>query len=233
MALTPEQQTECETLKRLFLQKAGMTQKEFARVHGLGTPANFGQYLQGRRALTVASALKFARALGVDVREISPRLAGELAAYPIDTNIEPVRSHLKKIPILGEAECGRPTAHGTEDARTAIAEGDYVYVDAEMPDGSFAVRLSGDSMQPIFAKGDIVIVDPTLAPRPGDFVIAQRSEGCECEGTFKKYRVAGYDEFGREAFDLVPLNPDYPTLSSSAMPLQISGVMVEHRRRYR
>lgn len=233
MALTPEQIAESETLKRLFLEKAGMTQKEFFRVNGLGTPANLGQYLQGRRALTIESALKIAKGLGVRVEDFSPRLARQISNLKFDQNVQPTKKVMKKVPILGEVECGRPNARDAQNAAKAISEGDYVFVDEEMPDGTFAVRLSGSSMLPIFAKGDIVIIDPTLRPRPGDYVVAERDEGCDCEGTFKKFRVSGYDEFGRECFELVPLNPDFPTLSSTQMPLRIAGVMVEHRRRYR
>ena len=38
---------------------------------------------------------------------------------------------------------------------------------------------------------------------------------------------------GQTVFELVPLNPDYETLRSDAQPLEIIGVMVEHRRQYR
>jgi len=61
-------------------------------------------------------------------------------------------------------------------------------------------------------------------------VIAQNGS---YEATFKKYRVIGYDEYGREEFELVPLNPDYPTLSSRDHKISIIGVMVRHERCYK
>jgi SOS-response transcriptional repressor LexA len=46
-------------------------------------------------------------------------------------------------------------------------------VDAE----PFALRVTDDSMAPEFPCGCVVIVDPTLAPAAGRFVVAQTSHG--------------------------------------------------------
>ncbi|MGI4859741.1 MAG: LexA family protein, partial [Janthinobacterium lividum] len=62
---------------------------------------------------------------------------------------------------------------------------------------------------------------------PGDFVVAKNGSQ---DATFKKYRPRGVSLTGQEVFELAPLNDDYPTLRSDTEPLQIIGVMVEHRR---
>lgn len=51
--LTPEQEQECRKLKALFDERAGMSQRAFVKKYNLGTPANLGQYLLGRRPLTL------------------------------------------------------------------------------------------------------------------------------------------------------------------------------------
>lgn len=234
MPLTPEQVQECSKLKELFLAKAGMSQRQFVQKYDLGTPGNLNQYLQGRRAVNLPLALKMASALHVDIADFSPRLAKEYGPVHLDNNAEPVRLRMKKIPIVSEVQAGLMTSHGAPDiARTAIANGDFIYVDDETPDGSFAFRLRGDSMEPTFSEGDIVVIDPTIRPNPGDFVVAQRCDGADIESTFKKYRARGIDRDGRTVFELVPLNPDYPTLYSDREQCEVVGVMVEHRRRYR
>jgi SOS-response transcriptional repressor LexA len=59
--------------------------------------------------------------------------------------------------------------------------------------------------------------------------VAKREQ--DQEATFKKYKLRGYDNQGREIIDLVPLNSDWPTLVIDAEnPGQIVGTMVEHRR---
>ncbi len=234
MSLTAEQEKECARLKALFLEKAGMTQRKFAVVHGFGTAGNLNQYLQGRRGLTMSAAVKFAAALGVDVGDFSPRLASGFRALGLEKNVEPIKAKMKKIPVISDVQAGLLVNNGLpEVAQTAIENGDFIYVDEELPDGSFAMRVRGDSMEPTFSQGDIVIIDPTISPLPGDFVVAQRIEGSEVESTFKKYRAKGINDAGQNVFELVPLNPDYPTLRSDREQCEIVGVMVEHRRRYR
>lgn len=98
----------------------------------------------------------------------------------------------------------------------------------------FALTLKGDSMSPDFLDGDIVVVDPTVQPRPGDFVVAKREsryfDGIDT--TFKKYRPKGYNDNGLFIFELIPLNEDYPVISSEKENIEIVGVMIEHRRKY-
>ncbi|SUA93122.1 LexA repressor [Pandoraea pulmonicola] len=81
-------------------------------------------------------------------------------------------------------------------------------------------------MEPQFREGDRLIVDPAITPRPGDFVIAKNGHE---EATFKKYRPRGINALGADVFELVPLNPDYPTINSEHEKVVIIGVVVEHR----
>jgi SOS-response transcriptional repressor LexA len=104
---------------------------------------------------------------------------------------------------------------------------EYLLTDLELSEHAFALEIEGNSMTPEFNPGDRVIVDPAICPRPGDFVVAKNGRE---EATFKKYRARGFGADGQEAFELVPLNPDYPTISSEHEPVRIIGVMVEHRR---
>jgi SOS-response transcriptional repressor LexA len=89
--------------------------------------------------------------------------------------------------------------------------------------------VRGDSMGREFREGDKIIVDPEVAPQPGDYVVA-KVDG-EGEATFKKYRPRGADAEGRPVIDLVPLNEDWPVLRiDAARPGRILGTLVEHRR---
>lgn len=66
---------------------------------------------------------------------------------------------------------------------------------------TFALRVSGDSMQPKFNDGDVLVVEPEMDPNPGDYVIAKN--GSE-ETTFKQLVKDGADWY------LKPLNERYP-----------------------
>jgi|CXWL01.1.fsa_nt_gi SOS-response transcriptional repressor LexA len=65
----------------------------------------------------------------------------------------------------------------------------------------FALRVRGDSMLPEFREGDMIVIDPDLSPRSGDFVVAVL-DGTG-EATFKRYQKKKDGEV------LMPLNPDY------------------------
>lgn len=107
---------------------------------------------------------------------------------------------------------------------------DTEFGDDDASQWAFFLEIKGDSMLPEFRPGERVLIDPEVAPNPGDFVAAKNSKR---EATFKKYRVRGINESGNEIFELVPLNEDYPVLRSDEHHLTIIGTMIEHRRKFR
>lgn len=227
---------ESAELKRLFKEKSPYSQREFADKYNLGTPGNVWQYLNGKRALNVKIASAFAKGLGISVSDFSPRLAKEIANLQIE-KIAPVEMpRLKKVPRISFVQAGLHTETGqTREKGWYIENGEYDWVDENFPDDTVTMKVQGRSMEPQFKEGDIVVVDPTLNPLPGDFVVALR----ECpftdsiESTIKKYRPTGYNDNGSEVFDLVPLNPDFPTLKSDRDKCKVFGVVIEHRISFR
>jgi len=105
-----------------------------------------------------------------------------------------------------------------------------LYTDDDYSRWAFGLEIEGDSMLPEFKPGDMVIIEPDWEPRPGEYVAAKNGRQ---EATFKKYRQRGTDKDGRDIFELVPLNEDYPVVRSDETPLVIIGVMAEHRRKAR
>lgn len=97
---------------------------------------------------------------------------------------------------------------------------------------AYWVVLEGDSMEPDFKSGELVLIDPDLQPNPADYVLAMRAG--EKETTFKKWRPRGFDEStGREYAQLIPSNPDYPVIDSRFVDFTICGVAVERKQRLR
>ncbi|MEY0543937.1 LexA family protein [Providencia rettgeri] len=137
-------------------------------------------------------------------------------------NIMPITEvNSRKIPLLSYVQAGLFKDENT--ITDCDGNFEYIMVDDDISANSFALRIEGDSMTPEFKEGDIVVIDTELAPAPGEFVFAQNGGH---QGTFKKYRPLG---IGTGEFELVPLNPDYPTLNSHEYRIMIVGVMVEHR----
>ncbi|MFQ2693688.1 LexA family protein [Aeromonas caviae] len=147
--------------------------------------------------------------------------------FPGYRNVEPaVIPQGGRVPILSYVQAG----NWREMCEQATGfDGSLEYVAAGVSVGScaFGLWVRGNSMEPDFKEGDLLIVDPDEAPKAGDFVIAKN--GSE-EATFKKYRSRGEYDDGRPRFELVPLNDDHETLSTDQTHIAIIGVVVEHRR---
>jgi SOS-response transcriptional repressor LexA len=130
-----------------------------------------------------------------------------------------------RVPIISYVQAGH-WREMCEQASTFDGNVEYVTVSVETGSRAFGLWICGKSMLPLFNEGDLIIVDPDEAPRPGDYVVAKNGS---IEATFKKYRPRGIDDNGHDVFELVPLNDDFPTLHSDRQHIEIIGVMVEHR----
>ncbi|MDR3444790.1 MULTISPECIES: S24 family peptidase [unclassified Dyella] len=97
---------------------------------------------------------------------------------------------------------------------------------------AFALEIEGEAMLDEFRQGDIVIVDPGIAPLPGDFVVAKLDN--DTRAIFLKYRPRGVDQANHPVFELVPLNEDFEIIRvSTDNPGRVIGTMMEHRRHRR
>lgn len=143
------------------------------------------------------------------------------------SNVVINESPLYKIPVLDFVQAGIFHESGYDGVNPKGET--YTTYRSCRPDSVFSLEVSGLSMSPEFAHGDKLVVDSAKEPYPGCYVIAQNGSH---EATFKKYRAIGYDEHGRETFELVPLNPDFPIMNSIQHEIRIIGVVVEHLRSF-
>ena len=142
-------------------------------------------------------------------------------------NVIPAPIGLRHIPIISYVQAGC----WTESCDCRAMDGSIETITTALDLGSmaFALEVRGDSMAPEILEGDVVVIDPDVDPLPGDIVAAKNGSH---EATIKQYRPRGTNDQGQEYFELVPLNPVYPTMRSDHHHVTIIGVMME-RRRYR
>lgn len=77
------------------------------------------------------------------------------------------------------------------------------------PDTTYYAQVSGDSMCDAgLLDGDIIVIDKSLEPRNGDYIIA----AIDGEFTLKEFR---YDETGEFGW-LIPHNPDFQPIKVTA-----------------
>lgn len=137
-----------------------------------------------------------------------------------ESNTEPGPVLSGKVPLISWVQAG-DWAHAAD----LLAPGEaFEWIDTTvtMQAHTFALRVTGDSMEPDFPAGMILVVEPEMDAQPGDFVIVKNGDD---EATFKQLVRDGADLY------LKPLNPRYPikTLGSS----KIVGVVREAVRKLR
>lgn len=132
----------------------------------------------------------------------------------------------RRIPVINMIQAGN--FREIIDDFTVGEGSSYIHTDTDLSPYAFALQIEGRSMLPDFNEGDRVIIDPNVRPSSGDFVAARNGTG---GATFKKYRIRGSDDSGKEIFELLPLNTDeFSTLRSDVEPLEVIGTMIEHRK---
>ncbi|WP_325345401.1 LexA family protein [Xylophilus sp.] len=211
--------------QRAFAKKIGITGATISNWEaGVTDPANIRGALLELAAGTLGVPVGLLRT-GKDRREHGDAPPGMTLA---DDGV-------RMVPVISYVQAGY--GKGAVDPYSLGQGSEQIGVDrgmaAELGRLAFALVIDGESMMDEFRPGDVVIIDPAVKPRPGDFVVAKLDD--DESATFKKYRSRGVDQAtGVDLFDLVPLNPDWPTISvTPGNPGQVIGTMMEHRRRRR
>lgn len=215
--------------KKLAEQGVKLTQDELAARCGWSGQSAVSQFMTGKTALSLEALISLSRELNAAPEEISPTLSAKLglSAKPTElfSNVEPAALDNHKVPVLSYVQAGQLTE--VREIRDVDGSYEYVQADDDVGERAFGMRISGDSMTPLFEEGDLVIIDPDIDPVPGDYVAAKNGR---LEATFKKYRPRGFNQDGVEYFELVPLNDDYAPIRSDMCQVTIIGTMVEHRK---
>jgi SOS-response transcriptional repressor LexA len=125
-----------------------------------------------------------------------------------------------RVPVISWVQAG-DYAEAIDNVHRREVE-EWVATTVQVRRNTFALRVVGDSMEPDFPSGIIIVVEPELDPNPGDFVIARNGGG---EATFKQLVRDGSDWY------LKPINTRYPIkpLGSS----QVVGVVREMVKKFR
>lgn len=220
-ALTEIELKECADLKAIFMRvkkATGLTQDVAANAIGFQTQGAVSQYLNGRTALNLPAALRFASLLKCDVADFSPRLAEELAGHrrsasvktegdknhSRNDNVRPLGTRQsKKLPLISwvtagmmrDAEDAYPVGHAQEWMESPFPHGEHAFLLTVEGDSMFHPDGSG------YAHGEIIQVEPQKEAGHGSDVVVRTPDG---KATFKRYKV------GPDGPYLEALNPHWP-----------------------
>lgn len=107
----------------------------------------------------------------------------------------------RRIPLIGFAQAGGEGYFG--DGGFPVGGGwDEISLPEVGDQNAYALEISGESMEPVFRDGDIVIVSPAMAVRRGDRVVVRTNKGEVMAKQLKRQSA--------KRIDLVSLNPAHP-----------------------
>ncbi|MEW6462957.1 MAG: XRE family transcriptional regulator [Pseudomonadota bacterium] len=207
--LPPHVAEEAEKLSALFKAWQKQSPKErtqaiVAEQMGWQSQGTVSQYLTGRLELNYEALMKFVEILNCTPADISPRLAKRLYTpqevfAPVQIN-EQATGRYRPLPVIGSVQAGS-FCEATDPFQPGDAD-EWLEAYGPAGDNAFILKVEGFSMEPDFMPGDKVVVDPSAAWAPGDFIVAKRSS--DNGVTLKQIRVEGNEYF------LYATNPAWP-----------------------
>jgi len=129
---------------------------------------------------------------------------------------------LRPVSALGGRTVPRLTLKDVSDGLYYSGDGTYLQTHFPCSNRSYAVTIEDKSCADEFMPGDSVVIDPDIAPLPGDMVLAVVNG----EPLFRRYKVLA--KFPLK-FALEPLNSLWGADESADQSI-ILGVMSEHTR---
>jgi SOS-response transcriptional repressor LexA len=136
-------------------------------------------------------------------------------------NFTPGPNITRCVPLISFVQAG-DWAEAVEEFSPEEAE-EFLPVTSTVGPRTFGLRVVGNSMEPEFREGEIVIVDPDREAETGAYVVAKINHD---EATFKQLIKDGGSVFLR------PLNSAYPIMDVTGRDLRIVGRVVEKVKRY-
>ncbi|WP_051378320.1 LexA family protein [Derxia gummosa] len=185
-----------------ILDETGIKNVELANAAGC-TRALVTQWLDG-----TAKSISYKHARGICrqhnyrldwlIEGAGPKRPDDGMAIDDEPALKPV-STIRSVPLISWVAAG-PLCEVSDPHPVGGAD-DWLPCPVPCSEGTYALEVVGDSMEPEYREGEIVFVDPQLAPRHGDDVIVRTPEG---RATFKRYQDTPEGRF------LLVLNESYP-----------------------
>ena len=181
----------------------GLTLAQLADLAGT-TAQQIGMLERGDRRLSDVWMEKLAGALHINAYELI-----------VDNNVTPDNT-MHTVPVLGLCQAGN-WAEVINDGQDGEQAQEYLDIHIKNRRDVFAVKVSGDSMEPRFSEGEYLIVDPNEDLQNGRYIIAELHGQC----TFKKYSEDAGQKY------LIPENKRYQPIPVTSNDMHYVGTVIE------
>jgi len=200
-----------ERIKYLREQK-GMSQQDLAEKVGFKTASAVNKIELGLRDINQTKIIAFAKAL-----DTTP---GYIMGWENDKQSSQTRY---LVPVLGDVPAGIPL-----EAIQDVLDWEEISEEMARAGEYFALRIRGDSMEPKFSEGDVVIVRKQEAVDNGQVAVVMVNGN---DATVKKFYKTPAGVM------LVGNNPTFPPLNYTPeqveqLPVRVIGRVVELRAKF-
>ena len=207
--------------RRIFeARKArGLTLKALGELAGDLKQTRLTNWEQGTRTPGPEEIKQLAKAL-----DVSPAF---LMCLSDDIQIKKTKSHSHLIPLLDNHQAcdvksyiNASREHGTTN--------DVVFIPVsavllpELSADAFALKMVDESMMPEIRVGDVLVIDPLVSPKPGDYIVALLES--EQSVIVRKYKQLSASREAQQ-YELIALNEDWADIrvGSNEIQAQIIG----------
>ena len=179
--------------------------------------STIGRILRREVNPTSANLERLAKALGMPLAELAA-MAQDNEADKRPTERPDALDPSRRIPLISWIQAGA-FAESVDNYQPGDAEAWVAQPNRRCGHKTFALRVTGESMEPDYQNGDIIYVDPDVAAEHGKDVVVRLDERNEV--TFKKLVIEDERRYLR------PLNRNWPTQIIDLPPdARIVGVVI-------
>ena len=192
-----------------LMQEKQISQTRLSKISGVSQSYIFKILNDQVKKPSLDTLEKLATALDSTVAQLTHSLELPKEADPV--------VGLRKVPLISWVQAGLPTPVASLD------DMDKWYIcPVRISKNGFALKVRGESMEPMFYEGDIVFIDPEVPAESGRIVAAVDDGAADPEATLKKLVKDGPDYY------LKALNPDWPgpKFQPFTQSMRIAGVAV-------
>lgn len=198
----------------------GLTLKALGELAGDLKQTRLTNWEQGTRAPGPEEIKLLAKAL-----DVSPAF---LMCLSDDIQVKKTKSPSHLIPLLDQHQACDAKLH-INAIREQGANAEVVFISVssvlspQLSDEAFALKMTDESMMPEIRVNDLLIIDPIVAPMPGDYVVvkvATKAETIICQ-----YKKLSYTS---SEFELITLNDNWPNITvNESIQVQIIGKVIQ------
>ncbi|HAT9741595.1 LexA family transcriptional regulator [Legionella pneumophila serogroup 1] len=200
----------------------GLTLKALGELAGGLKQTRLTNWEQGVRTPGPEEIKSLARAL-----DVSPAY---LMCLSDELQFKEAKNPSQLIPLLDYRQACEATLHtGAESSGDKVFISVSTSLQPELSTDAFALKITDDSMMPEIRINDVLVIEPSVLPEPGDFVavkISGKPETIICQ--YKKLSYISAE------FELLTLNENWPSVKvNDSIEVEIVGVVVQNLRSYK